>query len=159
VTAYRSDLTPSDRRFVIATWSSTYKSAHAAGLITDEDWPVIAHAQFGKVIDRPMTRTIVAYEPDGFLTGWICGVASGAVPIVHYVFVKAGYRTVWLPGDRWSGPRHARALFRALGVDPDQPYLYSCKTPIVSALERAGKIPRGARFCPQAGRYANYNHR
>lgn len=156
MTLYRSDLTADDRRFVLATWSSTYKSAHAAGMILAEDWAPIMHDQLGKLLDRPTTRTAVAYEPGDFLYGWICGDTSGALPIVHYVFVKAGFRAVRLAGDRFSGPRHARGLFRELGLDPAEPFLYSCKTPVVSDLVH--KIPR-ARFCPAAGRYANYNHR
>ena len=159
MTLYRTDLTADDRAFVIATWASTYKSAHAAGLILADDWAAIMHDQLGKLLDRPNTRTVVAYEPGGFLYGWICGDLTGLLPIVHYVFVKAGFRTVKVAEDRFSGPRHARGLFKALGVDPVQPYLYTCKTPAAAALERAGKIPRSARFCPQAGRYANYNHR
>lgn len=156
MTLYRSDLTPDDRQFVIATWASSYKSAHAAGLIMAEDWADIMHHQLGKLIDRPSTTTIVAYDLPSEYYGFICGDVTGAVPIVHYVYVKGGYRAVRIPGDRWSGPRHARGLFRTLGVDPARPFLFSCKTPIVPQLTH--KIPRG-RFVPAAGRYANYNHR
>lgn len=159
MTLYRTDLTPGDRQFIIATWSSTYKNAHTAGLILAEDWAAIMHDQLGKLLERPNTRTIIACEPGGFLYGWICGDTSGLIPVVHYVYVKAGYRSMKVSEDSFSGPRHARGLFRELGIDPNQPYLYSCKTPTVAALQEAGKIPRGARFCPQAGRYANYNQR
>lgn len=169
MTIYRlADLSPDsdDRQFVISTWASSYKSAHAAGLILSEDWAAIMHDQIGKLLDRQNTRTIVACDPPSMLYGFICGNTSGPVPIVHYVYVKAGYRTVQVvdgrttdgrfTAPRFSGPRHARGLFRALGVDPAGAFLFSCKTAIVSQL--TPKIPRG-RFVPAAGRYENYNHR
>jgi len=159
MTLYRSADTFSDRRFVISTWSSSYKNAHAAGMIASEDWPGVMHPQITKLLDRPGTRTIVAYERPSFLYGFICGDTSGRLPVVHYVYVKGAFRAQQVAPvgepERWSGPRHARGLFAALGVDPAQPFLYTCKTADVVDLDIANKIPL-ARFKPGAARYANY---
>lgn len=162
MTLYRpADLAPDseERAFVISTWSSSYKGSHFAGLIASEDWPAIMHAQIGKLLDRPGTRTLgpgtrtlVACEPDGFLYGFIAGDTSRRLPIVHYVYVK----------DPFRGAGYARGLFGALGVDPAQPFLYTCRTAIVSRIADkypggSNKIPHG-KFVPAAARYTNYYH-
>jgi len=155
MTVYRhADMAPSsdERAFVISTWSSSYKSSHFAGLIASEDWPAIMHAQIGKLVDRPNARTLVACEPDGFLYGFIAGDTSRRLPIVYYVYVKDPFREVG----------YARALFVALGVDPAQPFLYTCRTAIVSRIADnypggTNKIPH-AKFAPAAARYPDYYH-
>lgn len=158
MTLYRDATSISDRQFVIATWSSSYKNAHAAGIIASEDYPDAMHWSLGKLLDRPTTRALVAYEPESpdFLYGFIAGDTSGAtgpLPIVFYVYVKEPYRsTLRLDGTR-SGPRHCRNLFRALGVDPGEPFLYGCQTSIAIRLKH--KIPRG-KFVPATIRYDNY---
>lgn len=155
MTTYRSADSLSDRRFVTSTWSSSYKNAHAAGMIASEDWPDIMHAQIAKLINRPGTRTIVACDRPSFYYGFICGDTSDRIPVVHYVYVKAAYRAQQIEPGKWSGPRHARGLFAALGVDPTTPFLYTCKTSDVAVLHLANKIPL-ARFKPGAARYVNY---
>lgn len=163
MTLYRpADLSPGsdERRFVISSWSSSYKASHFAGLITAEDWADIMHVQLGKIIDRPTTRTLVAVSADRhpFLYGFIAGDTSGRQPIIHFVYVKDAFRSERV-GDRREGPRYARGLCAALGVDPAGPFLYTCRTPVVSQLVHPAsgqsKIPR-ATFCPAAARYTNY---
>jgi len=133
---------PTDMQFVISNWSASFKVSHSAGLIQSDDWADIMHAQLRKVIERPDTRTILAYEKTDptFFYGFISGDTSQQPAIVHYVYVKAPYR------------RHgmARALFAALGVDPSRPFLYTCKTAIVSKL--AVHTPM-ARWNPLLARY------
>lgn len=158
MTRYR-DVDPNvdteDRRFVVATWSSSYKSSHQAGIIASEDWPDVMHATILKLIARPTSRTIVAFDEPDFLYGFIAGDTSEPLPVVYYVYVKAPFRSQPVRGGGSSGPRHARGLFAALGVDPERPFLYPCRTPIVMRLSDAGKIPR-ARLAPATARYANH---
>lgn len=156
MTAYRA-ATEDDRVFVRATWSSSYKNAHAAGMIASEDWPDVMHRQIDKLLARPGARAIVAYDRarPTFLYGHIVGDVTGPVPIVFYVYVKEPYRsTPRAEGGARSGPRHARGLFEALGVDPARPFVYACKTAVISLL--TSKIPR-ARFVPAAARYTTHN--
>ena len=152
---YRTAL-PEDRAFIVATWSSSYKNAHAAEMIASEDWPDVMHRAITKLLDRVTTRAIVAYEPEdeSFVYGFIAGDTSNAVPIVYYVYVKAPYRSEPTSGTR-SGPRHARGLFRALGVDPTSAFMYAAKTAVVTRIRDAYKIPR-ARFVPATARYTDY---
>lgn len=149
MTLYRpADLRPGtdDRAFVISAWSSSYKHSHYAGLITAEDWAEVMHAQLGKILDRPNTRTVVAYDPPAFLYGFAAGDTSGGTPIIHYVYVKDPYRDAG----------YARGLIAALGVDPTREFFYTCRNSLVSRL--AHKIPF-ARFMPGAARYTNYQER
>ncbi len=124
-------------------------------MIASEDWPTIMHPQIAKLIDRPTTRTLVALEPPDFLYGFISGDTSGSIPIIFYVYVKGPYRSSDAPGGKRSGPRHARGLFAALGVDPARPFIYTCRTAVVTELAIADKIPL-ARFKPGPARYVNY---
>jgi hypothetical protein len=153
-TLYRNVTSEADRDFTIATWSSSYKNAHTAGMIASEDWPTVMHAAIRKLLGRPTTRAIVAYEPPDFLYGFIAGDVSGPVPVIYYAYVKDPYRSSPRGDGTRSGPRHARGLFGALGVDPEGPFLYTCRTSIVTRI--AHKI-RHAKFVPAAARYTNYH--
>lgn len=132
-----------DRPFVIGTWSANYKNSHYAGIVQSEDWPDVMHEAIRKILDRPGTRTLVAYDPPSFLYGAIVGDTSGPMPVVYWVYVKDPYR----------GAGIARGLFAALGVDPAREFLYTCRT--IACVRLADKIPL-ARFTPGAARYANY---
>jgi hypothetical protein len=164
VTAYRTLTFPErddelldEHRFVRSAWLSSYKHADHAGIIAAEDWAGVMHPQLTKLLRRPGVRTILAYEPPDFFYGFICGDMSGAIAIVHYVYVKDAYRSESGAGGSTArtGPRHARGLFAALGVDPMEPFLATAKTGASSRIALARKIPR-ARFAPNAVRYANY---
>lgn len=156
MTLYR-DAILDDRPFVVGTWSSSYKSAHAAGMIASEDWATIMHSQIEKLIDRPGTRTIVAYDRvsrgQDFLYGFVSGDPTLVVPVVFYLYVKGPFRSQEDADGKRNGPRHARGLFAALGIDPAKSFRYACRTAILSRL--ADKIPR-ARFDPGAARYTTH---
>lgn len=143
-----------DRGFIVSTWSSSFKTAHAAGLITAEDWADVMHVQLGKILDRPDARAIMAFDRDDpdFLYGWIAGETCGRDPVVWYVYVKEPFRRAGYENGVRIGDGCARQLFAALGVDPTRPFLYACKTPACSKL--ADKIPR-ARWNPLVARYPN----
>lgn len=132
-----------DRRFVLSSWSRSMKGAHSAGMIWHEDWSTVMHAQIGRLIADPDTRTVIAFENTDprFTYGFIAGDTSDKLsPIVFYVFVKAPYR---LAG-------YARGLFAELGVDPAQRFTYACKTGVITKL--AYCIPR-AKWNPDVARY------
>lgn len=151
IAAYRT-ATPADRQFVVSSWSSSYKASNSAGMIASEDWADVMHLQISKLLLRRDVRTVVAYEPSApsFLYGFIAGDATAPVPVVFYVYVKEPYRKAgWRDGVR-VGDGHARGLLAALGIDPREPFLYACRTPVVTRL--TDKIPR-ARWEPNAARY------
>lgn len=144
--AYRS-ATESDRAFVVDSLVSSFRTAHAAGLIAMDDWRDVMERQVVKLLERPGVVVTVACRPGEEDTGadvygWIA-VEQGEPPLVLYCYVKQPYRRLGM----------ARGLFRAAGVDPAQPFEFAAKTAVVSKL--LGKIPRAkwhplrARFTPK----------
>jgi hypothetical protein len=143
-----------DLRFVVESFLDSYRDAHAAGLISWDTWHEVMRPQWQRVLARPgVAVTVAAFagEAPGLadLAGWIAverdylvprrvvdaegrrvsGLVPATEPLVHYVFVKAGYRKAGI----------ARGLFRAAGVDPERPFRHTTKTGIVTTLR--DKVP------------------
>ena len=145
---------PADRAFIVSAWSSSYRTAHSAGLITMEDWADVMHGQIGKVLDRPYVDIKVAHEIDdpdpiadlyGFIVADVTMEATlyrhpTRYPYVYYVYVKSPMRRMGI----------ARGLFAAMGIDANEPFSYACKTGILSVL--APKLA-DATFDPLVARY------
>lgn len=133
---------------IVALWSSTYRDSHYAGLIWHEDYASVMHAQITRVLDKQRRTVIVAVAKDDpdFIYGFIAGDITGPTAVVDYVCVKEPYRKEGI----------ARALFLELGVQPGDPFVYSCKTRIVTRL--ASKIP-AARFDNIQARYPKEERR
>lgn len=143
-----------EHRFVRSAWVTSYKHADHAGIVGSDEWAGVMHPVLTKLLTRPGVRTIIAFEPPDFFYGFITGDTSGHVPIVHYVYVKDAYRSEYADGSiARTGPRHARGLFAAIGVDPLQPFIATARTGAASRVRH--KTPR-AIFAPNAARYANY---
>jgi hypothetical protein len=136
--------TTDDRRFIVAAWSSSYKTSHRAGMIHTDDWAGIMRTQIERVLDRPDARAVVAYEKadPAFVYGFIAGDTSDAIPVIFYCYTKEAYRRTGI----------ARGLFAALGVDPGHRFVYCCETGIVASKLRT-KIPN-ARFNNNEVRYS-----
>jgi len=160
----------SDVQFIIRTWIQSYKGAHGAGILSiDEfevpcecgrpvryDFSAVMEVTLARLLQRPGLTTWVAHNPRerpphdlyGYLvseTGanlprYVFGgeeqprleVKYATEPMVHFVFVKHLYRKMGI----------ARALFQVAGIDPAEPFLYTCKTSNLSKLEQAGKLSR-----------------
>lgn len=136
-----------DRTFIVSNWSSCFKKSHSAGIIHTDDWASVMHAQLERVLDRPGSRALIAFEksePD-FFYGFIAGDTSEETPVVHYVYVKEAYRRSGI----------ARGLFDAFGVDPSQYFVYVCR-PVMVHL--TSKVPL-ARFNPNEVRYPKESRR
>lgn len=153
---------PVDERFVVESFCDSYRDAHAAGLVQWDDWHEVMRPQWRKVLARPGVEVTVAVfdgEEPGVadIAGWIA-VETGYLvattryegrhrramrpapePLVHYVYVKDGYRLSGI----------ARGLFRAAGVDPALPFRHTCKTGVVTTL--SSKVPY-ARWAPLIAR-------
>lgn len=147
----------SDVDLVVDSWLKSYRSSYTAGIVGIESWPEVMDREIRRILLRPGVDLIVACNPDSDahrmridLHGWIAvergfqtmervlvrtrwedRLVDSDRPLVHYVYVKSGYRNLGL----------ARGLFKAAKVDPFEPFLYSCKTPVVSKVAR--KAPGG----------------
>ncbi len=123
---------PRDAEFIIPNWSRTYKASRSNGMIASENWAGVMHREIHQLLNRPEVRTIVAYDDsaEDFLYGFIAGNPTSSPPFVFWVHVKENYRRAG----------YARGLFDALGIDPRQPFSYTCWTPMI--LKVSSKIPR-----------------
>ncbi len=170
-----------DVQFIIRSWIDSFKGAHGAGILSIPEFAVpcecgrpirydfsaVMEVTLARLLQRPGLTTWVAYNPReraphdlyGFVvseTGanvpsyvprgrgaeYELQVATSTEPLIHFVFVKRTYRQLGI----------ARALLQAAGIDPAQPFLYSCKTPVVSKLEKAG-LMASARWFPLSARF------
>lgn len=145
-----------DLPFVVRSWVSSYRTAYAAGLLLMDDYRLIMERQVRRVLERPGVEVWVAYAPDeddprADLYGWIAVERGYEVPVagrmqpaeeplVHYCYVKSNYRREGI----------ARGLFRAAGIDPAEPFAFTCTTGVVADLRH--KIPR-ARWNPLIARH------
>ena len=141
---------PDDRSFIVHAWVSSYQLANAAGLIAMDRWWSVFAPEVERIIDRPTSRTVVAYkrdEPDRIadLQGFITVDTDDEEwsPVVHYCYVKEAFRRAG----------RARALFEAAGVDPGRPFSYTSTNATVSRLYQARKLPY-AKWCPLIARFA-----
>lgn len=93
-------------------------------MIYTDDWAEVMHRQIERVLDWPTTNTQVAYDKSD--KEFIYGFASGdpRLPSVYYVCVKAPYRRVG----------YATQLLNAIGVSLERPFVYACRTSVVSKL-------------------------
>lgn len=138
---------PTDIPFVVDSWVASYRNAHAAGMISMENWAVVMIPEVYKVISRPGVKVLVAYHPDEPKESDAYGYAvvehgmrypvrervgrrtekrmvEAEGPVVHYVYVKQLYRRMGI----------ARALLESADVS-DQ-FIYSCKTGVCSKIDR-----------------------
>jgi len=166
------DMRQDDRRFVIKSWIDSYKASKSAGMLmnqpfqvggVDLDFEAVMTATIGRLIDAPDVHVLVASNPlvlppkdvHGFLVYelrpqitsyrpplYVRERQASPLPLVHYVFMKKIYRGFGI----------ARALLRAAGIKPDEPFLYTCSTAISEQIKKANKIPR-AHWEPSCARY------
>lgn len=157
--AYRK-ATSEDLRFVIGSWTDSYRNAHMAGMIPMPMWSEVFPGFIAWMLRRPGVVVWVAYKPGettADIYGWVA-VETGItlpsrsrknghwqrenkpsdMPLVHYVFVKQAYRKLGM----------ARRLLKHAGARMDEPFVYSCKTGVVSKLP----IPH-AQWMPLVARY------
>lgn len=140
---------PDDREFVLDGWVSSYRNAHAAGLILMTNYHDVQWAQCEEILVRPYVRTLVACDSEEpcFCYGFLVYESDASPPYVYYVYTKETFRR----GAKLDlGAGVATELFRAAGIDPARTFAFACKTPIVTRL--AAKIPC-ARWNPLPARY------
>lgn len=155
--------TKADFPFIIDSWVSSYKDAHAAGMIPSVIWAPVMNVAVEIVFARPDVEVWVAYVPGEEtgtdLYGWLCverkvtvpkrqkvggrweTVRVGAPDLVHYVYVKHAYRRSGI----------CLGLFQAAGIDIGKPFLYTCKTGAFTKL--VAKHAPFARWAPLIARY------
>lgn len=167
----------SDVQFIVRSWLDSYRSAHGAGILSNDpldvpcacgepvsyDYDAVMEVTLAKLLQRPGLSAWVAHNPSerpphdlyGYLVSErganVPSYVNGTLrvrhtnePLIHYVYIKDGYR----------GFKIARALFKVSGIDPSQPFIYTCRTPTVAKLEVAGKLDKDIhRWAPTSVRF------
>ena len=140
-------------------WRDTFRDSHTAGPLLSAEYTRAYTATIENITNRPHNKTIIAYPPgvENFFVGFISvdvyeDVPRLPQPVVHYVFVKDGYRDAKL----------ANELLEKAGVDPTKPFLYTFMTLSGRAMmfgpsqssRRSSSQKRGPRrHFPWEGRY------
>jgi len=151
ILAYRPAI-DSDMRLVVEGFLDSYRTSHAAGLISMERWHDVMKNEWMTILARPGTEVFVAYCPDekgtmSDLYGYIVVERSyehkgEPMPFVVYIYVKHSFRK--------KGWHIFSGLFKAAEIDPSEPFHYACKTAAVSRLKP--KTPK-AQWKPLAMRF------
>lgn len=147
--------------FVVNGWLTSFRTAHAAGLVLMSAWRDVMWSTIERIIARPYVTTLVA-DDDGTLYGFLTyegpspraawrpdgGSSLDGLPYVYYAYTKEFRRR----GRRTFGVGIMAGLLEAAGIDVTKPFGFACKTPSVVRLLDGGRIP-GARWDPLRARY------
>lgn len=141
-----------DLKFICYSWVRSYRTAHAAGMIADEDWRDVMTPQVVRVMGRPAVELWVACHPEDTdpiadLYGWIAVEHGHDLPLVHYIYVKLSVRREGL----------ARGLFAVAGVRPLEPFFHTCKTGDSSSKGLRLRTPQ-AEWKPSIARQTPKDH-
>lgn len=155
---------PEDLSFIIESFLDSFRTSRAAGLISMETWKEVMRPEWARILARPGIEVYVAYHPGddsrlADLYAWLViereyeipanllrsgrrsrEMVPADVPLVHYCFTKQAYRRMGV----------MKGLFRVAGLG--KKWNYSTRTPVVSAMTEAGKLPH-ARWLHLVARY------
>jgi hypothetical protein len=169
---------PDDRTFIVKSWCSSFRAAHAAGIWSISPlhtpcancgapqplhYDAVAPHHLSAILDRPGCKAWVAYnpraEPPFDLHAYVVVERDAPVPkyrAPHFEMVieSSPDPLVHMVFVKQAYRRFglARGLFAVAGVDPAARFLYSTKTSIVATLEQARKIPN-AKWSPLSARF------
>lgn len=127
-----------DVEFVLKTWIGTYRNSLHAGVIPNNRFNEVTTDAIKQLFGRG-ARSLAAVNPENpnHVLGYIVSETTRkGEPVVHYVFV----------GDLHRRKGIAKALMRGVGVDPDEPFIYTFRTACASWFGRNAKyVPVVAR--------------
>lgn len=103
---------PGDRGFLFASWLNCYKNeSRFARAISRDTFFEFHHQVIERILARPTTQVLIAHyknEPD-LILGFLVWESSATAPVVHFVFVKKGFRETGI----------AASLFTHTKIDPN----------------------------------------
>lgn len=143
MTTYRPALS-ADELFVVSGWSSSYRMSRDLAFVQMANYAEVMHPIVRSVLARPGAWTLVC--EGRVLRGFICyePAYDDRAPLVNYVYVAQPYRR----------RGHARGLFAAAGINPDEPFDFACRTKMSWELCVVHGKAQRARFNPMRARYA-----
>jgi len=127
---------PTDRAFIARTWAEALRKSPLYSWAPSS----VYFQRIARRIDRLLDKsTVLVVRPsidpgilmldDGdekLVSAWICAEPGSPGPLVHFLFVKQGYRRMGL----------ARTLLRKLGWAPGRPIVCTAWTPVCESVGR-----------------------
>lgn len=116
-----------DTPFVFSSWLHSNKRSEGGRSRTYFNY---WHGLIERLLARHDTNVMVTTDPDspGYISGWICYSMVGDIVVVHYVYIKHGFRKLG-----W-----ARMLADAVGLNASSRVIYT--TTNKKARKLAGKF-------------------
>lgn len=122
----------SDLAYVYGAWLSSFYDAHASGPLDEDLYKTAYRAAIRRLIAKPTVTIHVAFvveRPDQII-GFVCADSSWHnLRVVHFLCVKLLYRRQGL----------GRALMKAAGINPSEPFHFTYKTAVTSRLLKSWK--------------------
>ena len=81
-----------DVPFIFSSWLKSYHNSNFALSIPSTMYFKEQHKLIEQIITRSTVLVAVNPEDQSQIYGWICADTAGAVPIIHYLYVKHPYR-------------------------------------------------------------------
>jgi len=80
-------------KFILDSWSSSYRKSKYAGTVPNNHWEEIARATATQLMSRPGCRTIVALVPgENENRGRVMGYSIAEPGILHWIYTKKDFR-------------------------------------------------------------------
>jgi hypothetical protein len=133
----------SDLPFIYGGWLASFRTSHGAGVVPMSMYGAVYTEAINQILRRPAADVVIAHWPGetvGDLVGFLCAEKAPHLPVVHYCYVDKASRKAGV----------ARGLFKAAGIDPSKPFLFTFRTGVVSRLR--DKIP-SSHFDPLQARF------
>lgn len=114
--------TPAELPGVMESWSGTWKRSRYAGCIPNHLFEQITFTAITQLLQRgAKVDVLTARSAPGVVLGWVCHEADrrSSQRIVHYLFVKDGFR------ERGYGG----LLLASIGIQRGDRFIYTHKTP------------------------------
>lgn len=93
--------TVDELKFILDSWSSSYRKSSFAGTVPNNLWQEVARATATQLMSRPNCRTVVALVPSIVIggkldveraRGRVMGYSIAEPGILHWIYTKKDYR-------------------------------------------------------------------
>lgn len=84
--------TEDEFKFIIDSWSNSFRKSNYAGCIPNNLWPQVSRATIHQLLARETMRVWVALAPSNDGRGRVMGYYVGEPGILHWLYVKKDFR-------------------------------------------------------------------
>jgi GNAT superfamily N-acetyltransferase len=92
--------TTDELKFILDSWSNSYRKSPFAGTVPNNLWQEVSRATATQLMSRPQCRTVVALVPSDTINldtnevvrGRVMGYSIAEPGILHWIYTKKDYR-------------------------------------------------------------------